>query len=112
MPINDCLKKMGFSDDEARLILEDVGDGDARAVVEQHIKALEEERASIEQQAQVGDKLQPPEVANPALQIPDSDGNMVNAAEAMAAAKAQVEQAQELAKGIPAAIECALRFGS
>lgn len=56
-------------------------------------------------------KLQPPEVENPSMTIPDETGKPVLAADAMASADAEVKQAAELSKVFDVAVECATRFG-
>lgn len=121
MRIIKCLQKMGFTEQEAQAIFEDAAGGDARAVVQEHIAALEKERDAIH--AQIADqtgsqaaptdaKLQSPEVENPTMQIPDENGNMRLASEAMTTADAELKGAQELAKGFVPAAECAVRFGT
>lgn len=120
MSVISCLRKMGFSKQEADLILEDIVGADAKAVVQSHIKALADERADIEGQlrgeipnarAASDAKLQSPEADNPSMMIPDDSGKLVLATDAVARADAEVQSAEEMSRGFITAAECALRFG-
>lgn len=116
--IERCLERMGFDKREAGLLLDETRGEDARAVIREHIAALEAERDGITRQisetsgVKPDAKIQSPEVENPAMTIPDADGNLVNAAAAVERAKADIDSAKELGKAMGVAAECALRFGA
>lgn len=108
MPIMECLNKMGFSRDEAQVILEDIGDGKAHEVVRQHIKLLEDERASIMKQAAIPKDMAPAVADNLSMEIPH-DGEVMPARDAIARADAEIEIAKQESQGYEEAAACALR---
>lgn len=118
MPIMDCLKKMGFSRDEAQAIIDDVGDGRASDVVREHIKMLEKERDDIVKQAsKSGDaaavgadnEIRSVIAEHGGMEVPTDDGGIVSAHDAITLADAEIASAKQDEPGFEAAVSCALR---
>lgn len=126
MPIMECLGKMGFSKEETKAILEDIGDGKASEIVREHIAALEAERADIVKQATLA---KPAEAAKPKgpdispmraeqerqildqfpdLQVPDATGEPVSVSELLQRADAELEAARKDAGLYDVAVACFL----
>lgn len=127
MAVLDCIKKMGFTDDEAKTIFGDVGSNDpskAIGIVEKYIRDLQGEHADIMKQAAppkaaepAGAKMEPAmqqavtqlASTHPDMEVTLPDGSTVPASQLPEKIAQQLASAEQDSNLHDAAIACFLR---